>query len=68
MKINELVDELRKLPPEQQRSVRILLDLWLNNPGKVFSREEEATHLMLAKGIISSVPPPGDARRREAVP
>jgi hypothetical protein len=58
MTIAELVDDLRALPPEQQRSVRILLDLWLNNPGKSFSRQEELDHLLLTKGIISRVPPP----------
>ena len=58
MKVNELVDALRALPPEQQRSVRVLLDLWLNNPGKTFTREEELNHLLLTKGIISEIPPP----------
>jgi hypothetical protein len=58
MKINELVDALRALPAEQQQMVRHLLDLWLNNPGKTFTQEEEIEHMLLADGIVSEVPPP----------
>ena len=54
--LDQVIEEVKALRPEEQRKLRELLDDLLA-PAPQVSEEEFERHL-LAKGIISEIPPP----------
>lgn len=50
----EIIKEIRKLPPTQQKEVR---DSFENGERKTPVTEEEFFQVMLAEGVISEIPP-----------
>lgn len=57
-RLAKLVEEARALTPEEQRMLRNLLDIWLENHGRQLTKEEEFELLLLKEGVISRIPPP----------
>ncbi|MEN3335637.1 MAG: hypothetical protein V7641_5002 [Blastocatellia bacterium] len=55
--LDQLIEEVRALSPDDQRKLRELLDDLLAPPTPQMSEEEFEQHL-LTKGIISEIPPP----------
>ena len=57
MTLDQLVEEVKALTPDEQRRLRSLLDTWLATPPSG-PTEEELDRRLLEKGLISRIPPP----------
>lgn len=55
--LDQVIEEVKTLTPDDQRRLREWLDRQLAQPAPQMSEEEFERHL-LAKGIISEIPPP----------
>ena len=55
--LDQVIEEVKALTPDEQRKLRELLDSLLAPPAPQMTEEEFERHL-LAKGIISEIPPP----------
>lgn len=55
--LDRLIEEVRALTPDEQRSLRNIVDELLSANGPQMTEEEFEQHL-LEKGIISRIPPP----------
>lgn len=54
--LDQVIEEVKALTPDEQRKLRELLDSLLAPPAPSMTEEEFEQHL-LAKGIISEIPP-----------
>ena len=54
--LDQVIEEVKALTPDEQRKLRELLDDLLAPPAPQMTEEEFERHL-LAKGIISEIPP-----------
>lgn len=55
--LDQLIEEVKALTPDDQRKLREWLDHQLAQPAPQMTEEEFERHL-LAKGIIREIPPP----------
>ena len=64
--LDQVIEEVKALSPDDQRKLRELLNDLLAPPAPQMSEEEFEQHL-LAKGVISEIPPPiTDLNRRDS--